>query len=795
MLTVYTCLTQQHDPRLVLLAGVICLLAALTAFNVIARARQALSERARNAWLVAAAVTTGFGIWSTHFVAMLAFRPELPTGYAWGLTLASVLIAILITGAGIAASVYWPNRTGATLGGAAVGLGIACMHYTGMAALRVPGYITYDPVLVTASVLLGIGLGAAAFAVRRRLAGSPGLALATGLLTLAICSMHFTGIASARITVVANAGLPTGTGLLSDGWLAVGVAVATLTITILCLATALVDQHLARRSLDEADRLSALAEAGTEGIVICSDGIIEYGNSAFSRITGLTAAEIAGRPFRDFVFQNDYDHALRVQQDGGAPFEAALMTRDGSRIPVELFAKRMEAGKDDRQIFAMRDLTEQKRSQARIEFLAHHDALTELPNRSLFKTRFQQELAGAARRGEKLAVMCLDLDRFKDVNDTLGHAAGDLLLRQVADRLSAAIRETDVVARLSGDEFAIIQVGISQPEGATQLATRIHTVLSPPVDLDGHETPVGVSIGISVFPDDGTASTVLLRNADMALYRAKAEGRNTHRFFETGMDEAMRRRRETERDLRNSLKNGEMYLEYQPQAMASTNEIVGFEALVRWRHPRRGKLAPDAFIEIAEDCGFIVPLGRWVLHKACSDAAGWERPLGIAVNLSPVQFQHGDLYQEVVDILTETGLAPERLELEITEGVLLADKDRAVAVLTRIKALGVRIAMDDFGTGYSSLSYLQSFPFDKIKIDRSFVAELEGNEEARAIVRAVIGLSHALSLPVVAEGVENEAQLDLLRRELCTEVQGYLIGRPGDIGTFADILHDKAAVS
>jgi diguanylate cyclase (GGDEF)-like protein/PAS domain S-box-containing protein len=790
MLTVYTCLTQQHDLRLVLLAGIACLLSALTAFNVIARARQAASERTRNAWLAAAAVTTGFGIWSTHFIAILAFRPGLPMGYAWGLTVASVVIAILITGAGIAASVHWPTRKGTALGGATVGLGIACMHFTGMAALRVPGYITYDPALVAASVVLGIGLGAAAFTVRRRMAGPLGFALATGLLTLAICAMHFTGMASARITVIANAGLPT--GILSDGWLAAGIAIATLTITILCLVTTVVDQHLARRALGEAERLSALAEAGTEGIVICSDGIIEYGNSAFSRITGLTAQEMARRPFRDFVSHNDYDHAIRVKEEGGTPFEASLRTKDGDHIPVELFARRMEAGKE---IFAMRDLTEQKRSQARIEFLAHHDALTELPNRSLFKTRFQQELAGAARRGEKLAVMCLDLDRFKDVNDTLGHAAGDLLLRQVADRLAAAIRETDVVARLSGDEFAIIQVGISQPEGATQLATRIHTVLSPPVDLDGHETPVGVSIGISVFPDDGTASTVLLRNADMALYRAKAEGRNTHRFFETGMDEAMRQRREIERDLRNSLKNGEMYLEYQPQAMASTNEIVGFEALVRWRHPRRGKLLPGSFIEIAEDCGFIVPLGRWVLHKACSDAARWERPLGIAVNLSPVQFQHGDLYQEVADILAETGLAPERLELEITEGVLLADKDRAVAVLARIKSLGVRIAMDDFGTGYSSLSYLQSFPFDKIKIDRSFVAGLEGNEEARAIVRAVIGLSHALNLPVVAEGVESEAQLDLLRRELCTEVQGYLIGRPGELGTFTDILHTRAAVS
>ena len=791
MLTVYTCLTQQHDLRLVLLAGVICFLSALTAFNVIGRARQAATPKARNLWHMAAAVTTGFGIWSTHFVAMLAFEPSIPIGYAMGLTLASVVIAIAVTGAGIATYLNWPGPRGAALGGAMVGLGIACMHYTGMAAVRLPGYITYDAGLVMASVAFGIGLGALAFLARQRLQGASGLAAATGLLTLAICAMHFTAMASARLTITANAGLPG--GLLSDSWLAVGIAVATLAITILCLATSIFDQHLAHRALDEADRLTTLAEAGTEGIVICSDGIIRYGNSAFSRITGMAPEEIAGRPFRDFLTEVDYARAMSLmRQSENTPFEAALRTRDGTSISVELVARPMDVGRSHDQIFALRDLTEQKRSQAQIEFLAHHDALTELPNRSLFKTRFQQELAGAARRGEKLAVMCLDLDRFKDINDTLGHGAGDMLLRQVAERLSACIRETDVVARLSGDEFAILQVGIAQPSGATRLAARIHQVLAEPVNLDGNETPVGVSIGISIFPDDGTSGTNLLRNADMALYRAKADGRNTHRFFETGMDEAMRRRRELERDLRNSLKNGEMYLEYQPQAMASSNEVVGFEALVRWRHPTLGKLSPGSFIEIAENCGFIVQLGRWVLHKACSDAATWDKPLSIAVNLSPVQFQHGDLAQEVEDTLKETGLAPERLELEITEGVLLSDKDRALAMLTRIKELGVRIAMDDFGTGYSSLSYLQSFPFDKIKIDRSFVAGLEGNDEARAIVRAVIGLSHALNLPVVAEGVENEAQLELLRRELCTEVQGYLIGRPDLIDRFDQIVGPTA---
>jgi diguanylate cyclase len=456
-------------------------------------------------------------------------------------------------------------------------------------------------------------------------------------------------------------------------------------------------------------------------------------------------------------------------------------------LPIELFARDMQDGKKHKQIFVIRDLTEQKRSQARIEYLAHHDALTELPNRVQFNDRLQHDLACAARAQSSLAVLCLDMDRFKDVNDSMGHASGDELLKNVARRLAGIVRETDTVARLSGDEFAIVQVGCNQPDSAQRLATRIRDAMAEPFVLEGGATIVGMSIGVAVYPDDGDSAAILLRNADMALYRAKAEGRNTYRFFEPDMDKAMRERRELERDLRSSVENRELYLQYQPLAETQSGLVVGFEALVRWRHPVRGQLPPNDFIGIAEECGFITQLGQWVLREACREAARWTAPLRIAINLSPIQFQHGNLTQDVAAILAETGLAPERLELEITEGVLLADKANAIDTLTALKQLGVRIAMDDFGTGYSSLSYLQSFPFDKIKIDRSFVAGLQGNDDARAIVKAVIGLSHALNLPVVAEGVENDYQLELLRSELCTEVQGYLIGRPSDIDRFAEL--------
>ena len=787
MYRVYTCLTHQHNLWLVLVAAVICLLSSLTAFCVISRARQAGNERVRNVWLMTAAVVIGSGIWATHFLGMLAFRPGLPIGYDLNLTIASVVIAIMITGAGIATSVWWPTRLGAVAGGALVGVGICCMHYTGMAAVRLQGFITYDTGLVVASALLGVSLSALAFLARQRWHGSRATVSGTSLLTLAICATHFTGMAAASLVPNTRMAMPE--TFLSTGWLAIAVAAAAFAILVLCLVIALLDQHLASLAADESVRLRTLTEAGTEAIVICADGLVEYGNSNFSKITGLSSNALAGRPFADFLGDGAYTSAVaNMERGSGRAFETTLKTGTGGLIPIELVARYLQSGRTRKQVFALRDLTEQKRSQARIEHLAHHDPLTSLPNRARFNQRLAHDLEVAHRTQARLAVLCLDLDRFKDVNDTLGHPAGDTLLRGVADRLSKVVRRTDMVARLSGDEFAILQVSDEQPDGATQLANRILSAVNKVFHLEGSEVSVGVSIGIAVFPIDGMTPGDLLRHADTALYRVKSEGRNAYRFFEPGMDDDMRTRRQLEHDLKTALENDEMYLEYQPLAKATSREITGFEALVRWRHPERGRLGPNEFIAAAEDCGIVTEIGDWVLRRSCEDAISWRVPLNVSVNLSPVQFQRTDLVKSVTDILAETGLAPQRLELEITEGVLLADKARAIEILSSLKRLGVRIAMDDFGTGYSSLSYLQSFPFDKIKIDRTFVAGLETNADARAIVNAVIGLGQALKLPVLAEGVEDEFQLDFLRREGCTEVQGYLIGRPAEIGTFADII-------
>jgi diguanylate cyclase (GGDEF)-like protein len=409
--------------------------------------------------------------------------------------------------------------------------------------------------------------------------------------------------------------------------------------------------------------------------------------------------------------------------------------------------------------------------------MALHDTLTGLPNRVLLNEHLEQALA-RVKRGEIVATHIFDLDHFKTVNDTLGHPTGDKLLTMAADRLRTLVRETDTIARMGGDEFAIVQVGIAQPADATSLAQRIIAVVSEPYDIDGHQVVIGASVGIAVGPNDGTTTEQIIRNADLALYRAKGDGRGTYRFFEPEMDAQMQARRELESDLRKALSANEFELHYQPVVDLASNEISGLEALIRWRHPSKGMVAPNMFIPLAEEIGLIIPLGEWVLRQACATAALWPAQLKIAVNLSPAQFRSPGLLQAIVGALAASGLAPDRLELEITEAILLQDSEATLAMLYSLRELGVRIAMDDFGTGYSSLSYLQSFPFDKIKIDRSFVRDIAESTGSLNIVRAVAALAKGLGMTATAEGVETAEQLDTIRAEGCTEMQGYLFSRP-----------------
>jgi diguanylate cyclase (GGDEF)-like protein/PAS domain S-box-containing protein len=439
------------------------------------------------------------------------------------------------------------------------------------------------------------------------------------------------------------------------------------------------------------------------------------------------------------------------------------------------------------------DITDRRQAEARIEYMARHDALTDLPNRVLFRERLDEAL-GHARRGQALALLCLDLDQFKAVNDTLGHPIGDALLQAVARRLASHLRDSDTVARLGGDEYAIVQAPIARPADAAALADRLIELLNEPFDVAGHQIVIGTSIGIAFAPQDGLDPDQLLKSADLALYRAKTEGRGIYRLFQAGMDAAMQARRMLELDLRNALRAGELELFYQPLVELHARAVTGFEALLRWRHPVRGLIPPDHFIPLAEEIGVIVPIGEWVLRQACITAAAWPNNMKVAVNLSPAQFRSRNLVAATEAALRDSNLPAERLELEITESVLLQDTAATLATLHELRELGLYVAMDDFGTGYSSLSYLRQFPFDRIKIDQSFVRELGRQRDCGAIVRAVTALSRELGMATTAEGVETPEQLAALALAGCTDVQGFLFSRPVPEAAIPGLLRSMPAL-
>jgi diguanylate cyclase (GGDEF)-like protein/PAS domain S-box-containing protein len=470
-------------------------------------------------------------------------------------------------------------------------------------------------------------------------------------------------------------------------------------------------------------------------------------------------------------------HAEALKEIGDAFYSGRHwrhLKADGSEIEVLTYGRRVSFEGREGYLVAIVDITERRQAEARIAHMAHHDGLTNLANRELYQDRLKQALEQAAPGNKRVAVLCVDLDLFKNVNDSFGHPMGDRLLKQVADRLRSEVRGNNLAARLGGDEFAVILASDVSPKEASGFATRLIQILSAGYDIDGIEVVIGASIGIALSPGDGATSEELMRNADMALYRAKSDGGGVHRFFEREMDRQAQKRRDMEVDLRRAFGNGEFELHYQPLVDIAADRISGFESLLRWRHPEKGMISPAEFIPVAEDIGLIAPLGEWVLREACSEAVKWPAEIKVAVNLSPVQFRSRNLVQVVISALANSGLPPTRLELEITESLFLAETEANLAILHQLRELGISISMDDFGTGYSSLSYLRSFPFDKIKIDRSFVKDLAERSDCVAIVRAISGLGRSLNITTTAEGVETMDQLDWLRAEGCNEVQGFL---------------------
>ena len=926
MFSVLTCLTVQHDLRLVLLAGVVCFVACVAAIGLFGQASCFGGSR-RIAWLATAGVAGGCGVWATHFIAILAYRPGVPVTFDALLTSLSLLLSIIALALGFGVAALGRSRWRLLASGVVIGGGVGLMHFVGMWALLLPGRIEWSTEIVLASLIWGCGLACAAISIASRAATTRHLLGSALLLTFAIAGLHF--IAMAAVRIVADPARQIDVLAYSSGAMAFGVASATIAVLALGLLGALTDRRVTRQAAafdaeigeikalaaNDAqtilDRLRDAIDALPEGLALfdAEDRYVLW-NGRYAEIYELgddlrqggrfedTVRSILARGLYHRVGRDDeawlqsrlarhraresvveqqmsdgrwIQIAERRTSEGGtvavhvditelkrreASFQLLLennpipiwvydtetlgmlavndaavehykysreqflsmtmldirpeedrakfievvkerddaahrgmtwrhIKADGEIIEVAIYSRPLQYEGRDARIVAVFDITERKKIEDRIVYLAHHDVLTGLPNRAAFAERLAAAIAEADAKGSLVGVLCLDLDRFKEVNDVFGHSVGDELLRRVADKLRAAAADAEI-ARVGGDEFTVVVSGGALLERVADTAERLRLAVADPFEIGGRHVRIGLSIGGAIYPNHGDMTT-LLANADAALYRAKTEGGGRACFFDSDLDSRLRERHALLQDLRHAIERGELLLHYQPQAREN-GDIFGFEALARWLHPSRGFVPPDVFIPIAEEGGLVAEIGEWVLREACREAASWPNPLCVAVNLSPIQFRNDGLPQLVHAVLLETGLPAQRLELEITEGVLVDDFSRVTTILRQLKCLGVKIAMDDFGTGYSSLSYLQSFPFDKIKIDRSFVSSLRSNKSSEAIIRAIIGLGRGLGVPLIAEGVETQDQLEFLVSAGCCEAQGYLIGRPGPIQDYAAIV-------
>lgn len=1032
MTTVFMTLFFEHDLVLVGLAALVCAVSAFAGIALVDRARRMEGSR-RAIWIGVAALAVGFGIWSTHFIAMLAYRPDFAIGYEPIGTVFSLLIAIAASGAGFAMAAYGTRGGDRLLGGIVVGLGITAMHYTGMSAIQVGGAIGWDMGLVNLSLLFAASLAAAAVMVGA-LSSTLRVRLgASALLTLSIISLHFTAMGAVDLS---NCFAIVSAENMHTGWVATGVALGSAVILGSALLALLLDTKDAQRRVVETIRLHSLADSAMEGLVIVRNERIEGANASFASLVGMdrdavldapidrfiacdvlsnarngqgeffraelmagtgeaiavelvsqraelangqsevlairdirgrlaheaeneraraatrasemrygllvqsitdyaiymldpdglvaswnagaqrnkgyTACEIIGESFARFYSEADQaaglpQQALAIARDVGkfqtdgwryrkdhSRFWAQVMieairneagelvgfvkiTRDitrqhedaqsiaAARRNLELSLTHMSQGlalfgKDERIVVAndrlkeilgipaqlsigglglhdlakfltdgvhtdpqaiddvydmhkrliegaeggeivqefpgaktvrivhraagegawvstFEDISERKQSERQIQYMAHHDGLTGLPNRGSFTNQLQGMLERLGD-GMRIAVLGIDLDRFKEVNDQLGHRTGDMVLKLYAARVSQSLIDGEYVARFGGDEFSAFKVFKTDME-LFSFIERLESAVAERFTIDRNEVVVGASIGVAIYPDDAASAEKLISNADMAMYRAKGNLTERVCYYESEMDEAARDRRLMARDLWEALGRDQMALKFQVQKSVSTGATTGYEALLRWEHPERGPVGPADFIPIAEECGAILPIGEWVLHQACREATFWDSSIKLAVNISPVQLGSANLVNVVKDALASSGLQPSRLELEVTESAIVRDRSRALHMLRQIKDIGVTIAIDDFGTGYSSLETLRAFPFDKIKLDRSFMSEVETSKQAKALVRAILELGRGLNVPVLAEGVETSEQLSFLFAEGCDEAQGYFLGRPG----------------
>lgn len=783
---ILTCVTDKHDATLLFAALIVCGVGIYAASAIAAHAARAEGVSRRN-WALISIVAAGCTAWATHMIALLAFRPGMDAGFEPVLTALSLLLVIGGIGGGMALSVGQHGRVRRFLAGTTIGLGIAALHYVGQAAYLITGHVTWQLDFVIGSVLISLAMSGTAIV----LAGERNRALrryAMPLLLGSIVVLHLCGMTAVTLTydpqvALLHTAIPPGT----IAPIMVAVSLALLGLAVIGLRMTLAARAQLRR---DRERLRELASLALEGLAICDGDVIITANQSLEQLTNMRQADLVGLRLSQILPKLDTgDLPEREERD------VELVAKGGQTVPVRVLWRDVPLGHTRQTVVAIRDRRESLRTEARIRTLAFSDVLTGLPNRARFNDLLEHQIAALRDPDRGFALLLVDLDRFKYVNDSLGHALGDELLRIVAARLRTAVRDTDVVARLGGDEFALLLVNEPTRDEIEHIASRVLDAIDETFVLKGQLAQVSASIGAALAPSDGACPETLLRSADLALYKAKAQGKATICFFEPELAARMEARRTLEADLRRALENDEFEVHYQPLVDTKSGAITAAEALVRWRHPERGLIPPVEFIPVAEETGLILELGAWVMQTACAQARAWPAHIKIAVNLSPVQFRDDRLPQIVRAALDATGLQPERLELEITESVMLANEDRTLSMLLELKAGGVRLSMDDFGTGYSSLSYLRRFPFDKIKIDRSFVQQLPDDAESAAIVRAIVTMGSCLGLTTTVEGVETKEQYAFAAVEQCEQVQGYLISRPLSYLAFCSFLEGYRAAA
>ncbi|NVJ97009.1 MAG: EAL domain-containing protein [Alphaproteobacteria bacterium] len=783
--SVLSSITEQHDIRVLALAVLIAVVNGFAAVLMAQRARES-AEKDRWRWLVKAALAVGGGLWATHFMAMLAWDQGMPIGHGFWLNFLSGIVAVAAVGGAFYITTYNRTKRARVLAGIVFGGGMVLTHFIETWSLTFAGRLSVDPDMSVIAILFAVVFGAATLVVMNRMHDRVRQLLAVGLFAIALLGMHL--IAMAATAVVPDPQMTVPARMLNDMVLGFGVALGSLAVLGFSIASVIMDIHVTEYESVQVARLQSLADAAIEGIVVVDHGgHIVDANPSFLSLASHSARHLRGQNFARY-FQDfpSGQNVTSLAEQAAHIEETTLVSSVGEEIPTELFFKSAIVGGEPHNVVVVRDLRERRAAERRINYLANYDVLTGLANRQLMMDRLAQSIPAAQAQDQKVILHFLDLDFFKEMNTTIGQNNADQLLKYIAGRLTGSMQGMVTVSRIGADQFCIAQEGVTSADSAELLLERLRRKMSQPFSVAGQEVKVTACVGTAVAPDDGDTPATLLARAEIAMKKAKAIGRGTYCFYEDDIDRAQEERRRLKMDLSSALERGEIFLLYQPQFDCETGEVTGFEALARWNHPERGLVSPADFIPLAEESGVIIEIGRWILEEACREAASWDNPLRIAINLSPVQFLEDDLGRKVAAVLKKYGLSPKRLELEITEGVLIEDEKQALEMLRELKAIGVLLAMDDFGTGYSSLSYLRQFPFDKLKIDKSFIMNLQTDPQALGIVKGMIGLAHGLDIPVLAEGVETESQLAMLRLEHGDEVQGFFTGMPKSIEEYEE---------